>query len=625
LDGCSIVTLSCGHELLTERLETSLGDFVAGGQTDGLASVFDSGFRICHGQIKFKSVKHSNHRPIVNGYFGDNRESFALPAPLTESSLIDSPLMSRKSRLILIVMFATLCGGLGLGIVTLNSYERKETAEVLEQIQIQRAYMLDQITELQGESLNQFIYEYGQWTEVVDFLAADTPDLDWAEDNIHSALVVFNAKAAWFFRPDGQLYYSLDADTFHEGRAPPPIPFELVEPHFRENQNLHFYYELEGELYEIRGSWVEHSSGLVPESNAKGYLLIGRKWDAAYLKRLSVLTDSQVTFDRQRHSQEHQKPDAFNFHIHRELPSIDGEPLGVLDIYYNSAELELLIESDHWETVIFLAYGFLVILVVMIFAQHWVLRPLSKIKASLALGKIEPVNYLLKDDAEFGQIARLVRQSFSDQGKLTASLDERARLGRDLHDGVIQTLYATGMTMTSIRRHIRQKPEVAEELIDQTRSELKATIRDVRHFISRLEPEDAVSLSFEDAVTSLLEFMQGGRDINFTTNVDTHLADEIPVEIRANLLQIIREATSNAIRHGECRNITVTLISEQDKIRLEIADDGKGFCPVEATKSGLGIHNFHERAQELHAALDIDSQPNHGARIIFLLPLFSKL
>jgi len=533
--------------------------------------------------------------------------------------------MSRKTRLILIVMFAILCGGLGLGIVTLNSYERKETAEVLEQIQIQRAYMLDQITELQGESLNQFIYEYGQWTEVVDFLAADTPDLDWAEDNIHSALVVFNAKAAWFFRPDGQLYYSLDADTFHEGRAPPPIPFELVEPHFRENQNLHFYYELEGELYEIRGSWVEHSSGLVPESNAKGYLLIGRKWDAAYLKRLSVLTDSQVTFDRQRHSQEHQKPDAFNFHIHRELPSIDGEPLGVLDIYYNSAELELLIESDHWETVIFLAYGFLVILVVMIFAQHWVLRPLSKIKASLALGKIEPVNYLLKDDAEFGQIARLVRQSFSDQGKLTASLDERARLGRDLHDGVIQTLYATGMTMTSIRRHIRQKPEVAEELIDQTRSERKATIRDVRHFISRLEPEDAVSLSFEDAVTSLLEFMQGGRDINFTTNVDTHLADEIPVEIRANLLQIIREATSNAIRHGECRNITVTLISEQDKIRLEIADDGKGFCPVEATKSGLGIHNFHERAQELHAALDIDSQPNHGARIIFLLPLFSKL
>ena len=548
-----------------------------------------------------------------------------MPAPPVESSLIDSLLMSRKSRLILIVMFATLCGGLGLGIVALSSYERKETAEVLEQIRIQRAYILDQITELQGESLNQFIYEYGQWTEVVDFLAADTPDLDWAEDNIHSALEVFKTQAAWFFRPDGSLNYSLDADDFQEGRAPPPIPFELVGPYFREKQQLHFFYELEDELYEIRGSWVEHSSGLVPESVPKGYLLIGRKWDAAYLKRLSILTDSQVTFDQQRHSHEHEEPEASNFHIHRELPDINGQPLGILDIYYNSAELELLIESDHWETTIFIAYGFLVILVVIIFTQRWVLRPLSKIKTSLALGKIEPVSYLLDDDAEFGQIARLVRQSFSDQNKLTTSLDERARLGRDLHDGVIQTLYATVMKMTSIRRHIRQKPEIAEELIDQTRSELNATIRDVRHFISHLEPEEAVSLSFEDAVTSLLEFMQGGRDINFTTNVDTRLADEIPVEIRANLLQIIREATSNAIRHGECRNITVTLISEQEKIRLEIADDGKGFSPDEASSSGLGIRNFYERAQELHATLDIDSRPNHGARIIFLLPQLSKL
>ena len=532
--------------------------------------------------------------------------------------------MSRKSRLILIVMFATLCGGLGLGMFALTSYEKKETAEVLEQIRIQRAYMLDQITELQGESLKQFIYDYGQWSDVVDFIAADKPDIDWVEDNIHSPLVVFNIQAAWFFRTDGSLYYSLDADDFHEGRAPPPIPFEFVGPYFLENQHLHFYYELEGELYEIRGSWVERSSGLVPESTPKGYLLIGRKWDTAFLKRLSGLTDSQVTFDRHRHSGEHEKPGAFNFHIHRELPGITGEPLRALDAYYNSAELELLVESDHWEMVIFLAYGFMVILVVMIFTQRWVLGPLAKIKASLALGTVEPVKYLLTDEAEFGQIARLVRQSFSDQNKLTKSLDERARLGRDLHDGVIQTLYAVGMTMTSIRRHIRQKPEVAEELIDQTRSELNATIRDVRHFISRLEPEDAVPLSFEDAVTSLLEFMQGGRDISFSTEVDADLADQIPVEIRANLLQIIREATSNAIRHGECRNIKVSLINEKEYIRLEIADDGKGFCPLSASKSGLGIHNFHERAQELQATLDIDSQPDHGARIIFLLPPLSK-
>jgi len=527
--------------------------------------------------------------------------------------------MSRKSRLILIFLFASLCGGLGLGIVALNAYERKETTEVLEQIKIQRSSILDQVNQLQGESLNQFIYEYAQWSEVVDFLNGEAPDLEWVEDYIHSALEVFNAQAAWFFRADGQLYYSVDVDNFHEGRAPLPIPFEFLELPFREKQHLHFFYKLDGEWYEIRGSWVEHSSGLVSESTPKGYLLIGRKWDAAFLKRLSVLTDSRVTFDHHQHTSGHEKPGSSNFHLHRDLPDINGQPLGVLDVYYNSPELEFLVASDHWETTIFLIYGILVILVVILFTQHWVLRPLGQIKASLALGKIEPVNSLLKDDAEFGQIARLVRQSFSDQGKLTASLDERARLGRDLHDGVIQTLYATGMTMTSIRRHIRKNPEVAEELIDQTRSELNATIRDMRHFISRLEPEESLSPSFGDAVTSLLEFMQGGRDINFATEVDTRLADEIPVEIRANLLQIIREAVSNAIRHGECRNLKVTLIKEQEKIRLEIADDGTGFCPGEASTSGLGIHNFRERAQELNATLDIDSQPNQGARIIFLL------
>lgn len=548
-----------------------------------------------------------------------------MPALPTDRFVIVPPLMSRKTRLILIFLFTTLCGGLGLGLYALNSYERQETATVLEQIRIQRAYMLEQVTQLQGESLSQFIYEYGQWSEVVDFIAADEPDLIWVEDNIHSAMEVFNAQNAWFYRNDGQLYYSLNVDDFYEGRAPPSIPFKLLQPHFREKQNLHFFTELEGDLYEIRGSWVEHSSGLIPESTAKGFLLIGRKWDDAYLNRLSVLTDSQVTFDHHQHAKEHQNPRQTNFHMHRDLPDINGQPLRVLDVYYSSKELELLVESDNWETIIFLAYGSLVILVVMFFTQHWVLRPLSKFKTSLALGTVEPIEYLLQDDAEFGQIARLVRQSFSDQDKLTESLDERARLGRDLHDGVIQTLYAVGMTMTSIRRQIRRNPEAAEELIDQTRSELNATIRDVRHFISRLEPEEAVTISFADAITSLLEFMQGGRDVNFSTNVDADLADQIPVEIRANLLQIIREATSNAIRHGECHHIKVTLINESKNIRLEIADDGKGFCPLEASKSGLGIHNFHERAQELNATLDIDSLPHHGARIIFLLPPLSKL
>lgn len=503
--------------------------------------------------------------------------------------------------------------------LVLTSYERRKSAQILEKIREQRSETLDRLIQLKGESLEQFVYEYSQWTEAVTFVEADEPDMVWVEDNLYSALEVFSAQTAWVLRPDGQIFYGMDYATFPENKFPPPPPFEEILPLFQRDQEIHFFYEVDNIPYEVRGYPIVTSEGITETSIPRGYLIIGRRWDAPFLERLSSLTDSTVILRYTDHTHG-ELTGEYDFHLHRSLPDSQGTPLRILDIHYTSSELELIANIDRWEAGILLAYALWVMVVVTFFTLYWVLRPLSRVRTSLLTGDIAPVSYLLNDEAEFGQVARLVRTSFQDKAKLTQALEERQRLGRDLHDGVIQTLYATGMTMTSIRANVRRDPDAAESLIDQTRSELNATIRDVRHFISRLEPEHETTLSFQEAVQSLLEFMQGGQEIDCSTQIDTALAAQLSVDTRAQLLQIVKEAASNAIRHGKCRHLKVILQTEQDKIRLAIVDDGCGFDPDNVPATGLGIHNFHERAHELDATLDISSRPGHGAHIAFILP-----
>ena len=205
------------------------------------------------------------------------------------------------------------------------------------------------------------------------------------------------------------------------------------------------------------------------------------------------------------------------------------------------------------------------------------------------------------------------------------ALQDKVRLGRDLHDGLVQMLYATGLVLETARQKLEAPsgngaPAAnAARLIERAKNTLNAAIRQARDTIGELTPDALDSQNFPDAVASILEHLAGER----AADCRVRLAPELPVfadPIRTELLQIIREAVSNAFRHGAARGVEIGFAPLPDgRPHLTIRDDGRGFDPSAVTR-GHGLDNLAARARALRAQLEIDAAPGRGTRIGLTLP-----
>lgn len=206
------------------------------------------------------------------------------------------------------------------------------------------------------------------------------------------------------------------------------------------------------------------------------------------------------------------------------------------------------------------------------------------------------------------------------QSLLNQSLEEKIRLGRDLHDGLIQSLYAVGLTLESTRPLLAADPAEAERRVEKCLAQLNGTIRDVRDYITGLAPEKLQRVGFSQALRLLLEELRGGRDIRLVQHVDEDAARALGPAETTEVLQIIREAMSNSLRHGDATELTVRLHRNDRELGLLVQDNGRGFEPA-GQDGGFGLGNMQARAVRLGASLRIDSQPGAGTRVIVTLPL----
>ena len=199
-----------------------------------------------------------------------------------------------------------------------------------------------------------------------------------------------------------------------------------------------------------------------------------------------------------------------------------------------------------------------------------------------------------------------------------ALASDRERIGRELHDGIIQSIYAAGLMLEGVRQTIAQDPVSAEDQLARAMHSLNLTIQDIRRYIFDLRggvPES-------DLVEGLEELL---RDFRVNTLLETELRVEgessalLSVERRRHVLQIVREALSNVARHARARRVEVSLRYLPDALQLVIRDDGVGLLAI-PTAHGHGLRNIRERARMLDGTLDIDSAPGHGLTLTLTVP-----
>ncbi len=202
-----------------------------------------------------------------------------------------------------------------------------------------------------------------------------------------------------------------------------------------------------------------------------------------------------------------------------------------------------------------------------------------------------------------------------------AVIEERDRIGKDLHDGIIQSIYGVSLSLEDMPELLEEDPAEAQARVDRAIDALHDTIRDLRGFIFGLRPE----LVDRNDLVGLLVALAEQLHQNSLVEVALELPDglvEPPAHVRAELLQIARESLSNVARHARATKATVRLAPEGTDLVLEISDNGRGFEPMATPPHGhYGLANMYDRATALHGDLVVESAPGSGTRIIVRIPV----
>lgn len=207
------------------------------------------------------------------------------------------------------------------------------------------------------------------------------------------------------------------------------------------------------------------------------------------------------------------------------------------------------------------------------------------------------------------------------QGKRLAILEERERIGMDLHDGIIQSIYAVGLTLEHARLLMSEDLNGAHQRIDQAIADLNSTIRDIRAYILDLRPRQ---LHDEDLMQGIQRLVN---EFKANTLIPVSLqgpADGFPGMTDSEALtmfHIAQEALANIAKHAHAKKVEVVVWKTSDRVLLEIHDDGRGFDPTKVHVAiGHGVSNMQTRARNAGGDVEIYSEPGQGTTITTWVP-----
>jgi NarL family two-component system sensor histidine kinase LiaS len=221
---------------------------------------------------------------------------------------------------------------------------------------------------------------------------------------------------------------------------------------------------------------------------------------------------------------------------------------------------------------------------------------------------------------EIGQLARRMSQMAGQVQDLLqarqdlATLKERNRLARDLHDSVKQQAFATMMTLGTAKAWRERDPEAAWEMIDEAEDLSYEIQQELTNLIHELHP---IELEGKGLATALQEYgARWSRQTGIEASVTLHGEQPIPPEVERALFRLAQEALANVSKHAEAKHVEIALACTESAIILKVTDDGRGFDPVSSPGKGMGLRFMRERIEALDGELTVESAPGAGTRLI---------
>ena len=202
-----------------------------------------------------------------------------------------------------------------------------------------------------------------------------------------------------------------------------------------------------------------------------------------------------------------------------------------------------------------------------------------------------------------------------------AVLEERERIGMDLHDGIIQSIYGVGLSLESALHSFEEDPEDAKSRVHHSIESLNQAIRDLRAYILDLRPRQMGSEGLMSGLNRLItEFRANTLAAVQLTGTDSELQD-LPQPRSMALFHICQEALANIAKHAKAKQVDISLWSTEERLLMEIHDNGRGF-EMETMNAviGHGLANMQTRARSVGGDVDISSVVGEGTTVLAWVP-----
>jgi len=200
--------------------------------------------------------------------------------------------------------------------------------------------------------------------------------------------------------------------------------------------------------------------------------------------------------------------------------------------------------------------------------------------------------------------------------RLSNLLEDRIRIGRDLHDCVLQSLYAIGLNLETSQRAHPTRTSEGRASSDRLVQQINQLIHEVRGMIRTIESGAIQEFDLRTELLTLCSTYEQSGQLLIKLDLQPSALEVLTTEEEHEILGIIRESLSNCVRHAKAGHAMVSVRKREGRIRVSVFDDGIGFSLLGDQSRGYGLTNMEARAKKLGGMLRIQSKPGHGTHVI---------
>jgi len=301
--------------------------------------------------------------------------------------------------------------------------------------------ILTKLITLKGEALYTLSYDYTYWDEMVNFV--QTKDETWGKENLEATLDTYKTNIILIYNLKGEPIYKINNLEIDNNVFLSAMPHDIVNL-FAKSPLCHFYISTPEGLLEIRGAAIHNTDDQEREKERYGYLFAGRLWNKEFLDELALLAgaDFKLVIGGQKISR---TPSLSTIVLTKNLPGWDNIPAAELQAVFSSPSIINSIRKSKQILILFILFSVIESGMVISFLMRRVSGPLRQISLALEKEDAAFIEKLQTDKTEFGKLAQLIKQFFTQKDILLKEIAERKKAEHDLGEAQFQLLQSEKM------------------------------------------------------------------------------------------------------------------------------------------------------------------------------------